>query len=54
MAFVNHPMEEEEKPLRDYASPRLEDINVQIRFDTQGYRVQDQASNDQYCGNKPI
>jgi hypothetical protein len=29
MASVNHPVEEEEKPLRDYASPRLEDIKVQ-------------------------
>jgi hypothetical protein len=29
MAFVNHPMEEPEKSLRDYASPRCEDITVQ-------------------------
>jgi hypothetical protein len=29
MAFVNHPMEEPEKSLRDYASSRCEDINVQ-------------------------
>jgi hypothetical protein len=29
MAFVNHPMEEEEKPLWYYASPQLEDIKVQ-------------------------
>jgi hypothetical protein len=29
MAFVNHPMEELEKSLRDYASPRCEDIKVQ-------------------------
>jgi hypothetical protein len=29
MAFVNHPVEEPEKLLRDYASPRCEDIKVQ-------------------------
>jgi hypothetical protein len=29
MAFVNHPIEEEEKPLWYYASPQLEDIKVQ-------------------------
>jgi hypothetical protein len=29
MAFVNHPAEEPEKSLRDYASPRCEDIRVQ-------------------------
>jgi hypothetical protein len=29
MAFVNHPVEELEKSLRDYASPRCEDIRVQ-------------------------
>jgi hypothetical protein len=29
MAFVNHPVEESEKSLRDYASPRCEDIKVQ-------------------------
>jgi hypothetical protein len=29
MAFFNQPMEEPEKSLRDYASPRCEDIKVQ-------------------------
>jgi hypothetical protein len=29
MTFINHSMEEPEKSLRDYASPRCEDINVQ-------------------------
>jgi hypothetical protein len=29
MAFINQPMEEPEKSLRDYASPRCEDIRVQ-------------------------
>jgi hypothetical protein len=29
MAFVNHPMEEERKPLWYYAIPQLEDIKVQ-------------------------
>jgi hypothetical protein len=29
MAFVNQPLEEPEKSLRDYASPRCEDIKVQ-------------------------
>jgi hypothetical protein len=29
MAFANHPVEEPEKSLRDYASPRFEDIKVQ-------------------------
>jgi hypothetical protein len=29
MAFVNHLTEEPEKSLRDYASPRCEDIRVQ-------------------------
>jgi hypothetical protein len=29
MAFVNHPVEKLEKSLRDYASPRCEDIKVQ-------------------------
>jgi hypothetical protein len=29
MAFVNHPVEELEKSLRDYASPRCEEIKVQ-------------------------
>jgi endogenous inhibitor of DNA gyrase (YacG/DUF329 family) len=29
MAFVNKPVEEPEKSLRDYASPRCEDIKVQ-------------------------
>jgi hypothetical protein len=28
MAFINQPMEEPEKSLRDYASPRCEDIKV--------------------------
>jgi hypothetical protein len=28
MAFVNQPVEEPEKSLRDYASPRCEDIKV--------------------------
>jgi hypothetical protein len=29
MAFINHPVEEPEKSLRDYTSPRCEDIKVQ-------------------------
>jgi hypothetical protein len=29
MAFINQPVEEPEKSLRDYASPRGEDIKVQ-------------------------
>jgi hypothetical protein len=29
MAFANQPVEEPEKSLRDYASPRCEDIRVQ-------------------------
>jgi hypothetical protein len=29
MAFVNQPVEEPDKSLRDYASPRCEDIRVQ-------------------------
>jgi hypothetical protein len=29
MVFVNQPVEEPEKSLRDYASPRCEDIKVQ-------------------------
>jgi hypothetical protein len=29
MALVNQPVEEPEKSLRDYASPRCEDIKVQ-------------------------
>jgi hypothetical protein len=29
MAFVNQPVEEPEKSLRDYASPQCEDIKVQ-------------------------
>jgi hypothetical protein len=29
MAFLNHPVEEPEKSLWDYASPRCEDIKVQ-------------------------
>jgi hypothetical protein len=29
MAFVNQPMEEPDKSLRDYASPQCEDIKVQ-------------------------
>jgi hypothetical protein len=29
MVFANHPVEEPEKSLRDYASPRCEDIRVQ-------------------------
>jgi hypothetical protein len=29
MAFVNQPVEEPEKSVRDYASPRCEDIKVQ-------------------------
>jgi hypothetical protein len=29
MAFINQPVEEPEKSLRDYASPRCEDIEVQ-------------------------
>jgi hypothetical protein len=29
MAFVNQPVEEQEKPLRDYTSPLCEDIRVQ-------------------------
>jgi hypothetical protein len=29
MAFINQPVEEPEKSLMDYASPRCEDIKVQ-------------------------
>jgi hypothetical protein len=29
MEFAHHPVEEPEKSLRDYASPRCEDIKVQ-------------------------
>jgi hypothetical protein len=29
MAFIQNPLEEPEKSLRDYASPRCEDIKVQ-------------------------
>jgi hypothetical protein len=29
MAFVHHPMDESKKSLREYASPRYEDIKVQ-------------------------
>jgi hypothetical protein len=29
MAFVNHPVEEPEKSLRDYTSPQCEDLRVQ-------------------------
>jgi hypothetical protein len=29
MAFVNHPLKQLEKPLRDYVSPRFKDIMVQ-------------------------
>jgi hypothetical protein len=29
MAFINQPVDEPEKSLRDYASPRCEDIKVQ-------------------------
>jgi hypothetical protein len=29
MAFVNHPVEEPEKSLKDYASPWCEDIKIQ-------------------------
>jgi hypothetical protein len=29
MVFVNHPVEEPEKSLRDYTSPQCEDIKVQ-------------------------
>jgi hypothetical protein len=29
MVFTNHPVEEPEKSLRDYASPRCEDITVE-------------------------
>jgi hypothetical protein len=29
MAFINHPVDEPEKSLRDYASPQCEDIKVQ-------------------------
>jgi hypothetical protein len=29
MVFINHPMEEPKKSLRDYTSPRCEDIKVQ-------------------------
>jgi hypothetical protein len=29
MVFINHPVEEPEKSLRDYTSPRCEDIRVQ-------------------------
>jgi hypothetical protein len=29
MAFANQPLEEPEKSLRDYTSPRCEDIKVQ-------------------------
>jgi hypothetical protein len=30
MAFINHPVEKPEKSLRDYTSPRCEDIKVQV------------------------
>jgi hypothetical protein len=29
MAFVNHPLEEPKKSLRDYASPQCEDVKIQ-------------------------
>jgi hypothetical protein len=42
MALINHPMEEPEKSLRDYASPRCEDIKVQesdSKLETTEYEI---------------
>jgi hypothetical protein len=42
MAFVNQPVEEPEKSLRDYASPRCEDIKVQesdSKLEATKYRI---------------
>jgi hypothetical protein len=42
MAFIHHPMEEPEKSLRDYASPRCEDIKVQesdLMFEATKYEI---------------
>jgi predicted lactoylglutathione lyase len=42
MVFVNHPVEELEKSLRDYASPRCEDIKVQesdSRLEVTKYKI---------------
>jgi hypothetical protein len=42
MAFVNQPVEEPEKSLRDYASPRCEDIKVQesdSKLETTTYEI---------------
>jgi hypothetical protein len=45
MSFVNHPMEEEEKPLWYYAFPQLEDIKVQksdLILDATEYKIKPQ------------
>jgi hypothetical protein len=42
MAFVKHPMEEEEKPLWYYASPQSKDIKVQksdLTLDATEYKI---------------
>jgi hypothetical protein len=46
MAFVNHPMEESEKSLRDYASPRCEDIKEQESDSKLCWRIKDISTYD--------
>jgi hypothetical protein len=61
MAFVNHPVEELEKSLRDYASPRCEDIRVQesdsklkaTKYETKS-RIIEMATTNPFEGEGPI
>jgi hypothetical protein len=54
MAFVNQPVEEQEKSSRDYASPRCEDIKVQesdSKLEATEYEIKSKAysSSPRWC-----
>jgi hypothetical protein len=55
MAFVNHLVEEPEKSLRDYASPRCEDKKVQesdSKLEVTKYEIK--SKNHRDGGDNPV
>jgi hypothetical protein len=55
MAFINHPVKEPEKSLRDYASPWCEDIRVQesdSKLEATKYEIKSKII--EMAGVKPI
>jgi hypothetical protein len=55
MAFINHPVEEPEKSLRDYASPQCEDIKVQeSNSKLQASKYENQIQDHRDEGGNPV